>query len=73
MSMLTYFSHQVFGRAGIVADDDVQLFNLGFNRVRLPAPVPAGSRIRGRFVFTGARVRENGGVEFTTEVVVAKR
>lgn len=73
MSMLTCFSHQVFGRAGIVAGDGVQLFNLGFNRVRMPEPVPAGAEIRGRFTFRGARIRENGGVEFTTDAVVEIR
>lgn len=71
MSMLTCFSHQVFRRAGISADvDGVQLFNLGFNRLRFPEPVPVGASIRGRFTLKGVRVRDNGGVEFTTEVVV---
>lgn len=71
MSMLTYFSHQVFGRAGISSDvDGVQLFNLGFNRLRFPEPVPVGSQIRGHFTLKGVRVRDNGGVEFTTSVVV---
>ena len=71
MSMLTWFSHQVFGRAGISADvDGVQLFNLGFNRLRFPAPVPVGSFIRGRFTLKGVRTRDNGGVEFTTSVVI---
>ena len=70
LSMLTYFSYQVFGRAGIATGDDTQMFNFGFNRIRLPEPVPAGAEIRGNFTFTGARVRENGGVEFTTDVVI---
>lgn len=73
LSMLTFFSYQVFERAGFVTDDSTQLFNLGFNRVRLPEPVPAGSDIRGNFTFAGARVRENGGVEFTTDVIVEIR
>ena len=70
LSMLTYFSYQVFERAGFVHGDNTQLFNLGFNRLRLPEPVPAGSDIRGTFTFAGARVRDNGGVEFTTDIVV---
>ena len=71
MSMLTCFSHEVFGRAAISAEaDGVQLFNLGFNRLRFPEPVPVGSMIRGRFTLKGVRTRENGGVEFTTTVVV---
>jgi acyl dehydratase len=70
LSMLTWFSHQVFDRLGIKSGDDTQLFNFGFNRVRLPEPVPAGARIRGRFTFAGARVRDSGGIEFTNNVVV---
>lgn len=70
MSMLTYFSHQVFGSLGIKSGDDTQMFNYGFNRVRMPEPVPAGSAIRGSFTFAGARVRKNGGTEITVDVVV---
>ena len=70
MSMLTWFSHQVFGALGITAGDDTQMFNFGFNRVRMPEPVPSGSAIRGRFTFGGARVRENGGTEIAVNVVV---
>jgi len=70
MSMLTHFSHQVFAALGIASGDDTQMFNFGFNRLRMPEPVPAGSDIRGRFTFAGARVRQNGGVEITVDVVV---
>ena len=70
MSMLTWFSHQVFGALGISSGDDTQMFNFGFNRVRMPEPVPAGANIRGRFAFGGARVRENGGTEITVNVIV---
>jgi len=70
MSMLTYFSQQVFGKLDITSGDDVQMFNFGFNRVRMPEPVPAGAEIRGRFAFSGARVRESGGVEITVDVFV---
>lgn len=70
MSMLTFFSHQVFERLGIRSGDDTQLFNFGFNRVRMPEPVPAGARIRGRFTFAGARIREAGGLEIIVDVIV---
>ena len=70
LSMLTWFSHQVFDALGIASGDDTQMFNFGFNRVRMPEPVPAGADIRGRFTFGGARVRENGGTEITVNVVV---
>ena len=43
--------------------------NYGLNKVRFPAPVPAGSRLRGRF--TLARLEElDGGVQTTWSVVV---
>jgi acyl dehydratase len=46
------------------------MFNFGFNRVRLPEPVPAGAAIRGRFTFAGSRVRDAGGIELCFDVVV---
>lgn len=72
MSMLTYFLHQVFDELGISAGE-TQLFNFGFNRVRMPEPVPAGAEIRGRFTFAGARVREAGGVEITLNALIEIR
>jgi len=37
-------------RASAFAIDDVRMsVNYGLNRVRFPAPVPAGSRLRARF------------------------
>jgi len=72
LSMLTYFLHQVFDELGISAGE-AQLFNFGFNRIRLPEPVPAGAEIRGRFTFAGARVRESGGVEITLNAVIEIR
>jgi acyl dehydratase len=73
LSMLTSFSHQVLDRIGLTHDDDTQLFNLGFNRVRMPEPVPSGADIRGAFTFRGARLRDAGGLEFTFEVTVEIR
>lgn len=70
LSMLTYFSYQVFNQAGFVSSEETQLFNFGFNRIRLPEPVPAGAEIRGHFTFAGARVRDSGGIEFTTDIVI---
>jgi len=70
LAMLTYFSHQVFGALGIAAEAGQQVFNFGFNRVRMPEPVPAGSRIRGHFTFAGARKRESGGLELRLDTVV---
>ena len=70
MSMLTHFSHQVFEKLGIRSGDDTQMFNFGFNRLRMPEPVPAGSEIRGRFTFGGARIRDAGGTEISVDVIV---
>lgn len=42
--------------------------NYGLNRVRFTAPVPAGSRIRGRFTLAGYDKIE-GGVQVTMKVV----
>ena len=70
LSMLTHFSHQVFDALGLRADAGTQLFNFGFDQVRMPEPVPAGSRIRGHFTFAGARVRPAGGLEIRVDAVV---
>ena len=72
LSMLTYFLHQVFDELGISVGE-AQLFNFGFNRIRLPEPVPAGAEIRGRFTIAGARIREAGGVEITLNAVIEIR
>lgn len=46
--------------------------NYGFDRIRFVTPVPAGGRIRGRFVVTGAEARPDGQVllRLRTEVEV---
>jgi acyl dehydratase len=43
--------------------------NYGLNRVRFTAPVPCGSRVRGRFVLREYRPIE-GGAQFTIEATV---
>jgi len=43
--------------------------NYGLDRVRFPAPVPAGSRLRGRFVLKRIDAVE-GGVQLLVEVTV---
>jgi acyl dehydratase len=45
--------------------------NYGVNRVRFVAPVPAGSRIRGRFT-PGAVEESGGGVQVTWHVVIER-
>lgn len=45
--------------------------NYGFNRLRFTAPVPAGSRVRGRFTLMALEEIE-GGVQTTWAVVVER-
>ena len=44
--------------------------NYGFEKVRFMAPVPAGARIRGRFVLADARFRGAGMLMVTYDVTV---
>lgn len=44
--------------------------NYGFEKVRFMAPVPAGARIRGRFVLSDARFRGAGMMMNTYEVTI---
>ena len=45
--------------------------NYGLNRVRFPAPVPAGSRLRGRFKLLAYEAIE-GGAQLTVEVTMER-
>ena len=45
--------------------------NYGLNKVRFPAPVPVGSRLRGRFVLTAFEPLE-GGAQMTVEVTMER-
>ena len=51
--------------------ESAALVNYGVNRVRFPAPVPSGSRVRGRFrvlsVEDGAGAAARGTIEATVE------
>lgn len=46
--------------------------NYGLNRVRFTAPVPAGSRIRGRFRLARYETLPDGGVQTTWNVTVER-
>lgn len=65
LSMLSEFS-----REAVDVQGDFRLrINYGLNRVRFPAPVPSGARVRGRFVL--ASVKDfDGGVEVTWTATV---
>lgn len=49
-----------------VLDGQVMGINYGFNRIRFLSPVPAGSRVRGRFVL--ASVRQRSATEMMREM-----
>ncbi|PPE71705.1 MaoC family dehydratase [Caldimonas thermodepolymerans] len=46
--------------------------NYGLNRVRFPAPVPVGSRLRAHFKLLGYEPVDDGGVQLTIEVTVER-
>ena len=48
---------------------EAMVVNYGVNRVRFPAPVPAGGRIRGHFTVTAVEAA-TGGQRATLEAVV---
>lgn len=60
MSLLTYFSHQIFNRWTERYPALRYALNYGFDRLRLVAPVPVGSRIRGRFFLVGVEPKGTG-------------
>jgi acyl dehydratase len=54
----------------VLPDDGAMSLNYGVNRVRFPAPVPSGSRVRGRFRVTAGEdtpAGERGTMEATLE------
>lgn len=46
--------------------------NYGLNRVRFPAPVPSGSRLRARLALTAAEAVQPDGMQMTWEVTVER-
>jgi acyl dehydratase len=55
LSLLPVASYEVVPREGGMA------INYGLNRVRFPAPVPVGSRVRARFEVLGVEEHDWGG------------
>jgi acyl dehydratase len=67
---LTVSMISVMAREAVEISGDYRMrINYGFNRLRFPAAVPAGSRIRGRFTLNSVKDLE-GGVEIAWGVVV---
>ena len=65
LSLLSEFSREAIDIRG----DFKMRINYGLNRVRFPAPVPAGARIRGRFTLAAVEDFE-GGVQVVWTVIV---
>jgi acyl dehydratase len=57
--------------AAFEVDDTKMGVNYGLNRVRFPAPVPSGSRLRGRFKLLAYQPIE-GGAQLTMEVTMQR-
>lgn len=71
LSLLTHFSHEVFGWTGSESVDGGGYgLNYGFDRVRLVEPVPVGSRIRARFTLLELREPHPGETRSKYGVVV---
>ena len=54
----------------VLPEEGLMSLNYGMNRVRFPAPVPSGSRVRGRFRVTGVEdvaLGERGTMEAVVE------
>ncbi len=66
LSLLTWFAMGVRPRI----EGTRHSVNYGFDRLRFVAPVPAGSRVRGRFRLTSLEEREPGEVTQHYEVTV---
>jgi acyl dehydratase len=65
LSLVTYFSHQALSWP-----KDAYALNYGLDKVRFVAPVPVGSRVRGRFTTREAEPRPDGSQLTRTGVVV---
>ncbi len=46
--------------------------NYGLNKVRFPAPVPVGSRLRAHFKLLAFELIDNGGVQLTVEATIER-
>lgn len=66
MSLLSQFSEQT----GIVLEGIKMGVNYGFDKMRFLAPVPSGSKVRGRFVLKDAEEKRPGQFLITYTVTV---
>ncbi|WP_213774903.1 MaoC family dehydratase [Bradyrhizobium sp. dw_78] len=66
MSLLSIMSYEVMP----VIEGTTMGVNYGFDRLRFISPVRAGSRVRGRFILTEAKLRKPGELQSRTSVTV---
>ncbi|MEK8030294.1 MaoC family dehydratase [Ideonella sp. DXS29W] len=66
LSLLSWFFEH-----GFVVDDTRMGLNYGLNKVRFPAPVPVGSRLRARFKLTAYEPIE-GGAQLLVEATIER-
>lgn len=67
LSLLPWMGENAFEVAG-----QRMGINYGLNRVRFPAPVPVGSRLRGRFKLLSCEPVDGGGLQLVAEVTVER-
>jgi acyl dehydratase len=67
LSLIDHLRSQLFRQEGIAMG-----VNLGWNRVRFPAPVPAGSKIHARAEVLSVEDKGNGWVEVVTRFTVER-
>lgn len=65
LSLCSHFLERCF-----VVEGASMAVNYGLDRVRFPAPVPAGATIRGRAALASAKEIADGGVEAVVEVTI---
>ncbi len=67
LSMLPMFMESAIELRGVRMS-----VNYGLNRVRFPAPVPVGSRLRARFRIASVEDVGNGGLQIVTEATIER-
>jgi acyl dehydratase len=67
LSLIDHLRSQLFRQEGVTMG-----VNLGWNRVRFPAPVPVGSRIRARAEVTSVEEKGDGWYEVVTRFTVER-
>lgn len=61
-----------FFSTGFSVRESRMVVNYGLNKVRFPAPVPVGSRLRARFVLKGMEAVAAGVMQLTVEVSIER-